>query len=110
MNEALRADVPNAEHDENTRDLKNNVSESEIAAKLRPAANTAPGYDKVEYAHLKRIDPSAKILTPMFNRCIQLRSEANTAPGADRVEYAHLKKIDPLVRFLRRSSIRVSVP
>ena len=73
LNEALRADVPTAEDDENTRDLKNEVSESEVAAKLRSAANTAPGYDKVEYAHLKRIDPSAKILTPMFNRCIQAK-------------------------------------
>ena len=47
------------------------MSTSEVAAKLRSAANTAPGFDKVEYAHLKRIDPPAKILTPMFNRCIQ---------------------------------------
>ena len=69
--EALRADVPGAEDAENTRDLKNDVSASEVAAKLRSAANTAPGSDKVEYAHLKRIDPSAKILTPIFNRCIQ---------------------------------------
>ena len=73
LNEALRADVPTAEDDESTRDLKNEVSESEVAAKLRSAANTAPGYDKVEYAHLKRIDPSVKILTPMFNRCIQAK-------------------------------------
>ena len=73
LNEALRADVLTAEDDDSTRDLKNEVSESEVAAKLRSAANTAPGYDKVEYAHLKRIDPSAKILTPMFNRCIQAK-------------------------------------
>lgn len=72
--EALRADVPTAEEAENTRDLKNEMSASEVAAKLRSAANTAPGFDKVEYAHLKRIDPSAKILTPMFNRCLQAQN------------------------------------
>ena len=69
--EALHADVPSAEDAATTRDLKNEISASEVAAKLRSAANTAPGFDKVEYAHLKRIDPSAKILTPMFNRCLQ---------------------------------------
>ena len=52
LNEGLRAEVPNAD-DENTRDLKNEVSESEVAAKLRSAANTAPVYNKVEYAHLE---------------------------------------------------------
>ena len=73
LNEALRATVPTAEDDEHTSDLKNEVTEAEVAAKLRSAANTAPGYDKVEYAHLKKVDPSAKILTPMFNRCLQAK-------------------------------------
>ena len=72
--EALRADVPNATDDERTADLKSEVSEAEVAAKLRSAANTAPGADRVEYAHLKRIDPSAKILAPIFNTCLRAQN------------------------------------
>ena len=68
--EALRADVPNALDDDMTKDLKNEVTESEVAAKLRSASNTAPGADRVEYAHLKKIDPSGKILTLIFNTCL----------------------------------------
>ena len=71
LTEALRADVPNAMDDDRTGDLKSEVSEAEVAAKLRSAANMAPGADRVEYAHLKRIDPSAKILAPMFNTCLR---------------------------------------
>ena len=69
--EALKADVPNAVDHETTRDLKNAVTEAEVAAKLRSAANTAPGADRVEYAHLKRVDPSGKILTLIFNTCLR---------------------------------------
>ena len=69
--EALRADVPNAPDDDMTKDLKNEVTESEVAAKLRSASNTAPGADRVEYANLKKIDPSGKILTLIFNTCLR---------------------------------------
>ena len=72
--EALKADVPNAVDAENTRDLKNDVTEAEVAAKLRSAANTAPGADRAEYAHLKRMDPSGKILTLIFNTCLRARN------------------------------------
>ena len=70
--EALRADVPNAPDDDITKDLKNEVTKSEVAAKLRSASNTAPGADRVEYAHLKKIDPLGKILTLtlIFNTCL----------------------------------------
>ena len=43
--EALRADFPNAMVDDRTGDLKSEVSEAEVAVKLRSAANTAPGAD-----------------------------------------------------------------
>ncbi len=43
--EALRAHVPNAEDEETTRSLKDAILESEVAAKLRSASNTAPGAD-----------------------------------------------------------------
>ena len=45
--EALKADVPNSVDAENTHDLKNEVTEAEVAAKLRSAANTAPGASSV---------------------------------------------------------------
>ena len=51
LSEALRADVPNAVDDITTNDLRDEV-------------------DRVEYAHLKKIDPNAKILTPIFNTCL----------------------------------------
>ena len=70
LSEALKADVPDGHDDESTRDLKNPVSEFEVAAKLRSVANTAPGADRVEYAHLKKIDPAGKILTLIFNTCL----------------------------------------
>ena len=54
------------------KDLKNEVSESEVAAKLHSASNTAPGADRIEYAHLKKIDPSAKFLTLIFNVCLRV--------------------------------------
>ena len=52
LSEALKADVPDDRDDDSTRDLKNPVSESEVAAKLRSAANTTPGADRVEYPHV----------------------------------------------------------
>ena len=74
LSEALRAHVPNGVDEETTKNLKDTISESEVAAKLRSAANTAPGADRVEYAHLKKIDPSGKILTPVFNTCLQRKN------------------------------------
>ena len=72
LSEVLKSDVSDALDDESTKDLKNEVSESEVAAKLRSAYNTAPGADRIEYAHLKKIDPSAKILTLIFNVCLRV--------------------------------------
>ena len=61
--ESLRQYVPSAADHETTNDLYADLSSTEVAAKLRSAANTCPGADREEYAHLKRIDPSAKIVT-----------------------------------------------
>ena len=43
---------------------------SEIAAKLRSMANSSPGVDRLEYRHLKAIDPAGKLLSLIFARCI----------------------------------------
>ena len=69
--ESLSAHIPNVEDHEMARDLYANLSPTEVAMKLRSAANTSPGADKEEYAHLKKIDPSVRILTLIFNRCMQ---------------------------------------
>ena len=74
MSEALRAHVPNAVDEASTNILKDCILETEVASKLRSAANTAPGADRVEYAHLKKIDPTGKILTPMFNTCLRAKN------------------------------------
>ena len=44
-----------------TKDIKN---------KLKPMANSAPGKDRVEYRHLKQVDPNCKVLETIFNRCL----------------------------------------
>ena len=69
LGEGLNTYVPNAKDHELMDSLYDEIIESEVAAKLRSLANMAPGIDRCEYAHLKKVDPSAKILTLMFNRC-----------------------------------------
>jgi hypothetical protein len=69
LGEGLNTFVPTGEDHENTEDLYSEIWESEVAAKLQSAVNTAPGADHCEYSHLKKIDPAAKILTLIFNRC-----------------------------------------
>ena len=67
----LKAHVPSGEDHELTKDLYAELTTSEVAAKLRSAANTSPGADRVEYAHLKKVDPKGNILALIFNRCLQ---------------------------------------
>ena len=45
----------------------------EIRRKLVSAANTSPGPDRVEYRHLKRVDPSCSILSLLFSHCFKKR-------------------------------------
>ena len=68
--EDLKMFVPSGEDHELTKDLYSDLSPSEVAAKLRSAANTSPGADRVEYAHLKKVDPKGNILALVFNRCL----------------------------------------
>ena len=66
----LKAHVPSGEDHELTKDLYAELTTSEVAAKLSSAANTSPGADRVEYAHLKKVDPKGTILSLVFNRCL----------------------------------------
>lgn len=46
------------------------ISSAEVSKKLRSLSNTAPGADRVEYRHLKSVDPNGKVLSSIFNRCL----------------------------------------
>ena len=46
-------------------------SAAEINAKLRAMANSAPGKDRVEYQHLRLLDPKGEILHLIYDRCFQ---------------------------------------
>ena len=45
----------------------------EIRAKIRSNANTSPGPDRIEYRHLKSIDPSCEILALIYQHCMAQR-------------------------------------
>ena len=47
------------------------MTNKEIKNKLRSMSNSAPGRDKVEYRHLKRVDPNCKVLGAIFNKCLK---------------------------------------
>ena len=42
----------------------------EVSRKLKSLSNSSPGKDKVEYRHLKLLDPKGELLQLIFNRCI----------------------------------------
>ncbi|XP_046856073.1 uncharacterized protein LOC124449166 [Xenia sp. Carnegie-2017] len=69
LQEQLDQFTPTAREEPTTELLYDELRQSEIAAKLGSAANTAPNSDRCEYAHLKKVDPTAAILSLIFNRC-----------------------------------------
>ena len=46
------------------------ISAEEASKKLRSLSNSAPGSDKVQYRHLRSVDPKCNILSSIFNRCL----------------------------------------
>lgn len=46
-------------------------TQNEISKRLRKCENTAPGPDGICYNHLKKIDPTAIVLTPIYNLCLR---------------------------------------
>ena len=65
--ETLGKYVPSAKPDV---DFLEPFADFTIAQKLRSMANSAPGKDKLEYNHLKLVDPEAKVLQLIYNRCL----------------------------------------
>jgi hypothetical protein len=64
---SLRDHVPSAREDPN---LMAPLTDREIRRKLMSTPNSAPGKDKVEYRHLKLVDPGGSLLQLVFNRCL----------------------------------------
>ena len=64
----LKENVPSLDDDSDC--LTAELTATEILTKLHAAANTSPGPDRVEYRHLKRVDPQCKILHLIFQRCL----------------------------------------
>ena len=64
--EELSSFVPSAEPDTSLFDAP---SPDELATKLRSMCNSAPGQDRLEYRHLRLLDPKCEILAKMFRHC-----------------------------------------
>ena len=45
----------------------------ELAHKLRSFSNSAPGQDRLEYRHLRLLDPRCEILSHMFSHCFKAK-------------------------------------
>jgi hypothetical protein len=46
------------------------ITPDKVAKKLRSLSNSSPGADRVEYRHLKAMDPKGSILCNIYNRCL----------------------------------------
>ena len=66
----LNAHVPSADVDETLFDPPN---PEELASKLRTMANSAPGKDRIEYRHLRLLDPKCLILARLFKHCFSAK-------------------------------------
>ena len=65
--ESLCEHVPSTNVDPS---LMTPFSNKEIKAKLVSMSNSAPGRDRIEYRHLKLVDPDGSLLQVLFNRCL----------------------------------------
>ena len=66
----LQEHVPSLPIDESLFDPP---TAAEVSAKLRMMSNSAPGKDRVEYRHLRVIDPKGELLASIFGHCIRQR-------------------------------------
>jgi hypothetical protein len=65
---SLTNNVPSVEVDQSLTDP---MSTKDIKDKLKSMSNSAPGKDRVEYRHLKSVDPNCSILSLIFNKCLE---------------------------------------
>jgi hypothetical protein len=64
--EELSSFVPSVDSDQS---LFSPPSPEELSTKLRSMSNSAPGKDRLEYRHLRLLDPKCEILAEMFRHC-----------------------------------------
>ena len=65
--QSLNRHVPMANEDPTVMEP---MSEKCIKSKLKNMSNSAPGKDRVEYHHLRQVDPDCKVLVCIFNKCL----------------------------------------
>ncbi len=65
--ESLNRHVPTANEDPTVMEA---MSEKIIKTKLKNMSNSTPGKDRVEYRHLRQVDPDCKVLACIFNKCL----------------------------------------
>ena len=63
----LRSVVPSTSMEST---ILSSLSNQELRQRLSTMNNSAPGKDKVEYRHLRLVDPHSSILRVIFNRCL----------------------------------------
>jgi len=49
------------------------LTPEEVGRRLHRANNTAPGADRLEYRHLRALDPEAKLITVILNGCLRFQ-------------------------------------
>ncbi len=79
VNEELKSFCPMAEVDDSLFDPP---TPAELQQKLQAMSNSAPGKDRLEYRHLRALDPKCEILAKMYRFCFAARdvpSQWNTA-------------------------------
>jgi hypothetical protein len=65
---SLTNNVPSVEVDQSLTDP---MSTKDIKDKLKSMSNSAPGKDRVEYRHLKSVNPNCSVLSLIFNKCLE---------------------------------------
>ena len=70
LQEELNTHIPSLETDNS---LFAPPTPEELSQKLRSFSNSAPGKDRLEYRHLRLLDPKCEILADMFKHCFEAR-------------------------------------
>ena len=70
LKEELLTHVPTADLDETLFAVP---TSEELSQKLRSFSNSAPGKDRLEYRHLRLLDPKCEILAQLYRHCFEAR-------------------------------------
>ncbi len=84
----LNNHVPSGPKDESLGDP---IMPDKIAKKLRSLSNSPPGADRVEYRHLKSIDPKGEVLCSIYNWCL-IENDVHSNSKTSRTLLIHKKR------------------